>query len=240
MDQGRAVSALLALAFVVVGCASQPLPVADIPKPPSDDFPFGSIKTFDEVKAKFKGYHLTYIEQAQTKRQYAQNASETTFYGSIVAALGGAFESTATAIGGGLIAGGGSLYNDRYRLQLQAHNYETAASVMLCMYRASQDLSDANLAAFTLDAGPATTAAREIALDGLLTVRERLYRLQATFELGKPDANRLKEIVNTPKQKVEDAAGIQSAQTAEQKAITESQLAQFKNRIDQCVVQITG
>lgn len=55
----RQFAALLALAFIIAGCASQPLPVADKPKPESKNFPFGRIATFDDVKAKFKGYHLS-------------------------------------------------------------------------------------------------------------------------------------------------------------------------------------
>lgn len=225
------------------GCASTPLPVQDKPKPATDPFPFGDVSTFDNVNALFKGYHLSYSEEAVKKRTNAQTASETSFYSSVVGVLGGIAGSVPTAAAGGGMAAGAGLYQDRYRLQVQATNYETAADAMWCMYKASMDMSDVGLAALTLDDKPAARAARDIALDGLLLVRGKLYRLQSTFELGKPDPNKLKDAIQAPKQKVAEDQSKLTMLGAEQiraKEAAKANLDEYKKKIDECTARITG
>lgn len=229
---------LLAGAVIVMlsGC-STPLPIVDRTTP-NGDFPFGDVGSFDKVKAKFKDYYLLYSDEAQSKRVVAQRASETGFYGAIVGVLGGLAKDFDTAATGALVGAGAGLYNDRYRLQVQAANYETAADAMFCMYRASVDISDKNLKHLIFMNQPAEIAIRDIALDGFISVRGKLYKLQASFVLGQPDPNRLKAALNAPQSDPATKKGTQTL--ASDDATVQALLPDYKNKLDQCFAKISG
>jgi hypothetical protein len=230
----------LMCAVTLSACSSLPLPVVDTPNPDADKMPFGDISTFDNVKAKFKGYYLAYSEAAKDKRTSAQSASEVGFYGAVLGVVAGIAKDVNTAIGGGLIGSGAGLYNDRYKLQVQAQSYEVSADAMLCMYLASQDLVTRDIAEFNVGSADQSgdLAARDIAIDGLLRVRDKLYKLQTTFQLGTPDPNKLKDAVNAAKSSV--TAKVLGVAASAARNMAESQLQVYKNQIDQCVAKTAG
>lgn len=225
----------LIIAILLAGC-SLPLPVPDRNDSANRPLPYGELRTFDTVKMKFKDYHLLYAEEAQDKRKLAQSSSEIGFYSSILAVLGGIGKSPEVAIGGALLGAGSAMYSERYKLQVQATNLETASDAMLCMYLKSQDIpSDAILKNLTVDSKTADIATRDIAIDGFLQVRSKLYRLQSSFELGKPDPNKLKDALKAPPASVGNAAGFTVDDPTSKEMLTK-----YKSEIDQCVSKITG
>lgn len=199
MGRNASKVAVLAGMMMLTGCSSLPLPPRDDPNS-SGKFPFGDVSTFEEVRSAFKGYYRTYSEEALAKRVSAQKSSETGFYGAILGVLGGVAKEVGVAATGAVIGAGSGLYSDRYRLQVQAQSYEVSADAMLCMYLASQDMDSPRLSMFNLDGAnqPGDLAARDIAIDGLLRVRDKLYKLQSKFELGQPDTNKLKDALKQP------------------------------------------
>jgi len=226
-----------AVIVTLTGC-STPLPIVDRDNP-TGTFPFGDVSSFDNVKAKFKDYYLLYSDEAQTKRIYAQRASETGFYGAVFGVLGGLAKDVDAAITGAVVGASAGLYSDRYRLQVQAANYETAADAMLCMYRASIDISDNNLSNLTFIKQPAKIAVRDIALDGFIAVRGKLYKLQASFALGQPDPNKLKDALNAPKSDTPTKSSDKATLSMEESTI-QALLPDYKNKIDQCLAKISG
>lgn len=109
---------------------------------------------------------------------------------------------------------------------------------MFCMYRASVDISDKNLKHLIFMNQPAEIAIRDIALDGFISVRGKLYKLQASFALGQPDPNRLKAALNAPQL---DPARNKGTQTlASDDATVQALLPDYKNKLDQCFAKISG
>ncbi|MDP1927565.1 MAG: hypothetical protein Q8K62_03540 [Thiobacillus sp.] len=229
----KSVLTLLVVPVAFGGCAT-PLPVVDTPKY-EKELPFKA-NTFDDVKISFMGFYHAYNDEAKDKRRKNQTASETSFYSSIIGLIGGVAEAVPVAIAGATVAAGSGIYSDRYRLQVQAGNYEMAADAMLCMYFASQDLTSDGLKKLTIADKPAEVEAREIARDALLKVRDKLYRLQASFVLGQPDISKLKDALKAaPANNVSKASGFATFDVKEEEALKE-----YKNKIDQCVARITG
>lgn len=89
---------LSALVIALTGCGT-PLPVED-KLSRTKVVPF-DLSTFDSIKIEFRTYYLIYSDAAVSKREYAQNSGEVTFYSAIVSVVGGAYGSVKTAIGAG-------------------------------------------------------------------------------------------------------------------------------------------
>lgn len=181
---------LSALAIALSGCGT-PLPVED--KLGSTKVVPFDLATFDSIKNEFNKYYLIYSDAAVSKREYAQNSGEITFYSAIVSVVAGAYGSVKAAIGAGGIGAGAGLYSGRYNFIVQATNYETAADSMMCMYLASQDMTSAGLALLEppLLESPLNIQARDIAKEGFLAVRSKLYRNQSNVVLTQPDMGKL-------------------------------------------------
>ena len=239
--QMSALSLASAVLFASTGCT--PLPIVDRAESTTADFPFGDIGTFDKVKAKFKDYYVLYTTKAQDDRVIAQYASETGFYGAVIGVLGGiAKDITAVASGAGIGAGAG-LFSDRYRLQVQAANYEAAADAMLCMYRASIDISDAKMEKLVVEDQPATSVIRDVAVDGFIAVRSKLYNLQANFALGQPDPNKLKDALTAPPKDAapkKNPGGTGFVALDANETTVQELLKGYKNNIDQCLAKISA
>lgn len=117
---------------------------------------------------------------------------------------------------------------------------------MLCMYFASQDITTVGMKYLLMSGNPASFEAMEIARDGLLRVRDKLYRLQATMELGQPDIGKLRDALTRPKTDTSkqdlDTMTLKSLKTDDlmQQSKAEALLPEYKNKIDLCVAKITG
>lgn len=250
-------ASLIIFAALLTGCAT-PLPVKDSPKQASDSLR-GQLKTFEDVKKNLAGFADTYEKAAKDLRETAQTNSETGFYASAFAVVGGMANSLSAALTGGAVAGGAGLLSDRYRMQQQAQNYEAAEDAMNCMFLASDDINTSllNRSRFTVKSVEinAEQTITEIARDGLLTVRGRLYKLQTSLELAKPDIAKMKAALGADPQPVSSTVAakaelqrtdLTSAQKAEADARAEATakneelLGDFKNKIDVCVAKITG
>lgn len=226
----------VSLVLLVTGCAG-PLPVVDEPTS-NAKIPFQG-DAFNQLKEKMQGYYDAYIKKAEGLRRKNQKASEVTFYSSLLGLIGGAAESVNTVIAGAVGAAGGSVYSDRYGLQVQASNYELAADAMLCMYFASEDITDHEMAGFLMDAQPAKSEATRIARDSMLRVKDKLYRLQAALELGKADITKLIEAIKASGSNVgKEGKGNEALTAPEEK--TKAALREYKKEMDQCVAKITG
>lgn len=234
MRKSASKAAVLAGMVVLTGCSSLPLPPRDDPNS-SGKFPFGDVDTFEQVRTAFKGYYRTYSEEAVAKRVSAQKASETGFYGAILGVVGGVAKEVGVATTGAVLGAGSGLYSDRYRLQVQAQSYEVSADAMLCMYLASQDMDSARLSMFNLEGAKQSgdLAARDIAIDGLLRIRDKLYKLQSKLELGQPDPNKLKDALTKPPATVTENAKFAAGQTAAVENVVAVALSSFTGTDDE-------
>lgn len=235
---------------LLAGCgALQPLPVAEFSsneqfnQAVDQKLPFGDLNSFQKVQDAFVAYHNLYTAEARRKRQAAQNVNETSFYSSILGVLGGLAKSLEAAATGAVGAAGAGLMSDRYKLAVQASNYELAADALLCMYHLLPGATDEVLSSFRFvdRDSPADIELREIALNGLLGVRSKLGRLQSSFELGRPDPNRLKEALLQTKDKAadtRDAASIRSA--ARQRIPSAEEIAGYRAAVKACDSKIAG
>lgn len=269
----RTAAIAFVFAMLLVGCAT-PIPVKNSPtfvchERSEDGFlqydrsgntidkacnpPIEDAANFNDLIRLYSGYYQTYIMEAKAKRLAGQNASEVSFYGAVVGILGGMANSTATAIAGGTVAAGGQLMSERYRHQVQAVNYELAADAMLCMYIAAKDIGvdfTDSRTSYRMFNQPSDVALRDIGRDGLLRVKDKLYRLQSRFELGRPDPSLLKQSLASPPEepKKPDPAknnqlmGIFNAHTDKTSEDTPSAraAANFKNKIDECYSKMGG
>lgn len=187
---------------VFAGCASTPMPVVDNPSDyDSRTMPWGDINKVADAEVKFRSYYLLYSEEATRKRMYAQKDNEVGFYASTIGILGGIAKSVPVAAAGGLVGAGTGVYNDRYKLISQTHNYELASQAMRCMYFTTQEVSAIPEGKYFIQLGvgtptPVEKELKRIAVKNLMSVRDKLINLQATFELGKPDLTKLKEAAN--------------------------------------------
>jgi hypothetical protein len=209
--------AMLFAIALLVGCAT-PLPVAEFDAPGTSggrtiasyaarDFPYGELKTFAQVQGAMRAYRHLYLEEADKKRLQAQNASEVSFFSSIVGVLGGVAKSQDAALAGGGVAAGAGLYADRYRLTVQAKNYETAAEALECMFQILPEGAAEALAAFQIKGTAAglDSVFRTAALESLFFVRSKLRSLQTTFEFGTADVNKLKDALSKKADEVEES-----------------------------------
>lgn len=190
----------------LVGCSTGlPIPVADFDGNASY---VNAVNAFDGLtafttvegaKGAFKAYFILYRAQATEKRKLAQSTSEFSFYSALGAAIAGIAKSPTGAIAGAAGSAGASIFSERYKLALQAANYDLAASAMRCMQSETSVFTPGALAAlsFTRANGTVVSAEvelRDIAAKNFLSVQDRLYKLQSTFELAAPDFNKLRAI----------------------------------------------
>lgn len=244
----KALAAAVFSAVCLVGCGTipTPLPVAKLPEDyMNKDEPWAKINSLDDAAKTFLAYSIFYTDQAAAKRKMAQNANETSFYSSVIGVIGGIVKSATTAITGGVVGAGAGLFTDRYRLDVQAHNYETASTAMRCMYLATNDVNSGNVSAYRIQLlngapMPADAQLKRIAIDDLLVVLDHLYRLQASFQLGQPDVNKLKEPViadlKTVKKPGEETGFVASGDEETQR----QRIANYKGDMEKCTGLITG
>ena len=241
----------ISILFLVLisGCASTPLPVAEFSSEDaynaaaSRRLPFGDLNSYEKVRVAFVAYHNLYDDTAKSKRLSAQRSNETGFYSSIIGVLGGIGKSVETAAVGAIGAAGAGLYGERYRLTVQASNYELAADAMLCMYNLLPNATDEGLRAYRFISpdSPADLEIRNIALEGLLSVRSKLGRLQAAFELGRPDPNKLKDAITEKKQDASDVPTQRSLLRARNvEPPSKEEVENYKKGIKVCAANITG
>jgi hypothetical protein len=236
----RAASVLL---LALLASCTTPLPVAefDASRWKFEDYakreiPFGKVDTFPQVRAAVLAYYNLYSEEASQKRLRAQTTSEISFYSSIVAILGGLAKSREIVEAGGLTAAGAGLYSERYRLTVQAQNYEMAASALMCLYTASTEDIEKKSKVYKLNGTNETAedAFRKALLESLLGVRERIRRLQENFQLGQPDVNKLKEALGqksdtvTPDQDPQKKASLAALPNVNDTAALERYLSALK------------
>lgn len=206
--------------FVVVlplaGCTSSlPLRVAEFDNEAQfkassqKSIPYGNPQTFDEVRAAFLAYYNLYLAEADGKRLNAQRANEAGFYSAVIGVIGGIAKSIEVAVGGAVGSAGAGLYGDRYRLGVQAHNYELAAKSLRCMYQLLPGATDTSLSAFrfTTSNRAADIELRDVALTGLTNIRDKLRTLQTSFEFGQADLSKLKQAMQDGKDNAAPNAG---------------------------------
>ncbi len=115
-------------------------------------------------------------------------ASDITFGGGVVAAVGGLIKSTATAMTGVAAAGGGSFATERYVYEVQSQNYERAADAFDCMLAVlipNESVSGVS----------ATFLIRQID-----KVKKSLRKAQRDTKLQMPDIGKLKEAIEKTRQ----------------------------------------
>lgn len=229
------------------GCSSVPIPVAnDISETTVDDskLPQGNLTTTANVLSSMRRHSKLYSLEAYKKRRNALISSETTFYSSIVGVVGGLTKSITTAVAGGAGAAGASLYSDRYKLEIQALNYENAADAMDCMILATEPVSVTQINHYDYlipDSGLQILASEHIKLvgaNGVMQIRKRLDKLQTRFELGKPEFSKIKEVLSQQKgssfQKSDTETAKMAIPSSEDNTYTYL-INEYKTKIDGCV-----
>ena len=189
----------------LVGCGTAlPIPVVDF----EDDASFQqaasrfhALRKFEDFKGAQQALHayaVLYQDEASKKRLLAQRLGEVSFYSALGGAIAGIARSPEGAFTGAVGSASAGILSDRYRLTLQAANYDLAAEAMRCMDRETIPFSEAGISglSFTI-AGQSVVAEsemRDIAAKNFLLVYDRLQKLQATFTLGNPDLNKLRDV----------------------------------------------
>lgn len=243
----------IAVAVISTGCAT-PLPVAEF----QNDVEFyqaayahtvvGKFGTLAESALTFRAYTNLYGKEEARKRQQAQNASEFSFYSSVVAALGGIAQSREVAIAGGLGAAGGGIYNERYNLKVQATNYKNASAAMECMDTETIAVASVPVQNFQIQQRAGNTigadvALRDIAQENFRLVRNKLRSLQSDLVLGTPDLGRLQEAARDKPDNVAPVAHLvrpaNAAAQAEEDADKEK-VAAYRNKMKACAASILG
>lgn len=227
---------LLALTASLSSACTSPLPIP-VAEPSSECLNDSSLKacrnptdglsTFDSVIRAFRAYAITWSSESTKKRQQALATSEVSFYGALVGAIGGIVQSPPTAIAGASLAAGSSIYSQRYRLEVQAANYDLAAASMQCMYDYTSPLLGTPSSAATIEA-------RDIALENLHRVRDKFRSLQNSFELGKPDVG---GIVSGIKTRDKD---IQAFREAGEVDVGAARLKGLSGALSVCVAKMNG
>lgn len=218
----------------ISGCASPwPIPVAQ----PSADClhdktltacqnESDNLDTLADVIRAFRAYAVTWRQAADGKRQDAQASSEVSFYGALIGAIGGIVKSPPTAIAGTAVAAAGGIFSQRYRLDVQASNYDLAANAMQCMYDYSLPLLSGNY--------DGTNEQRDNALSDLMLVRNKLRTLQNTFQLGTPDISKLTDAVKRQPQLTQTMGNGLTASALKERADG------LKSALAICVAQMSG
>ncbi|MFM0557594.1 hypothetical protein P0D69_42650 [Paraburkholderia sediminicola] len=182
------------------------------------------LDTLADVIVAFRAYAVTWRGSADGKRQDAQASSEVSFYGALVGAIGGIVKSPQTAIAGTAVAAAGGIFSQRYRLDVQAANYDLAANAMQCMYDYSSPLLTGGYTG--------TNEQRDNALADLTLVRNKLRTLQNTFQLGTPDISKLTDALkNQPKLNATDLVT---------PAALKERADGLKDGLAACVAQMSG
>lgn len=248
MDRTLIVLTMVCLA----GCAT-PLPIAEFDPPDKAggrhfnkyadrSLPYGSVKTFGEVQTAMRAYRHLYLEEADKKRLQAQSASEVSFFSSVLGVLGGVARSQDAALTGGGIAAGAGLYSDRYKLIVQAANYEKAAEALECMYLLLPDGVSEHLGAFRVKSENASAESvfRTAALESLLFVRSKLRTLQSTFQFGDADVNKLKDALTKKSDDVEEGQDKLGVTRAKQASIDSDALKSYRKDLKACEAKYSG
>lgn len=172
--------AVVALA-TLSGCSSmRPIPVIKVDTADITDIQtaIGAMKTLSEK----------YQEKSDELAKDNYLASDITFGGGVVAAVGGLIKSTATAVTGVAAAGGGSFAAERYVYETQSLNYERAADAMDCM-----------LAVLIPNKSVTGVDATFLNLQ-VDKVKKSLRKAQRDTKLQMPDIGKLKEAIGQARQ----------------------------------------
>jgi hypothetical protein len=202
---------------VVVGCSTAlPIPVAEF----ENDVAFNKAAARFHALARFRdfkgaqkalhAYAVLYQDEANNKRLLAQKLGETSFYSALGGVIAGIAKSPEGALIGGIGSGAAGILSDRYKLTVQAANYDLAAEAMRCMDRETNPFSEAGISGLRFIFGAESVSAdleiRDIAAKNFLIVQDRLQKLQANFVLGTPDFNKLRELAKTQPERVDRTA----------------------------------
>lgn len=199
---------VISMPLVLGACGTYPIHIPEpartegkIPASADNAIPFAKVQDLSDASHEFAAYYRLYEQEAYRKRRNEFGANETGFLMGVIGALGGIGKSVETAAAGALGAAGAGLYSDRYRLTVQAQNYELAAAAMRCMYFLTQDIANSEYGSVKFVGDERTFSERSLsaARQNFWLVYDKLRRLQTTFALGQPDLSKLsqKPVANT-------------------------------------------
>lgn len=231
---------------VLTGCAT-PLPIVDYAStqeraqgPYARYQPQNNFSDLPKAVEEFEAYYFLYQHTSDQLNLRKQSAGEVGFFSSVLAILGGAAKSPGAVVTGGLGTVGSSIYSERYRLDVQAANYDQAARAMRCLSLETRDLDAAALPAaqFTAVGQPSLDALPEVlrvARDAFIEVRDRLRSLQIKITLGSPDLGKLKEVAQAKRDSVTPKA-IAPAAALAALAVTASneKIELYRGRVKAC------
>jgi hypothetical protein len=200
--------------------------------------PFAGVSSLEDATLKLAQYYKLYNDEAAKKRRNNFAADEAGFLMGTAGVLGGIGKSIEIAAAGALGAAGASVYSDRYRLQVQAANYELAAKSLRCMYFLAEDIQPVYA---TRRNDRFTDNGAIVGPDVLVTIRqnflkvhERLQSLQNSFQLGQPDLSKLTAAAS--KRGVDNESKSMPQQDKDEAA----SLGTFKAEMEKCAAIITG
>lgn len=189
----------------------------------------------------------TYQDEATKKRKLALKSSDTGFIAGVTAVVAGVTKAPATAIGGGAVAAGSSMFDERYLLNLQAENYEKAAKAMQCLWSASLSIPKTGIETYKTFANNNITDSKSnillIARSSIFTIRDKLDSLQIAFKLGEPNADKLRDLFSNPVQQTTAAteAELSTLITGGNKSSADDPLAaplsRYKQETSLCIAQ---
>lgn len=237
-------SIIIVIIVLLSGCSSlHPLPVRE---PPAVDdkgnrttpnnqrgglFP---ATNHQEAIDNLKIYSDFYQDESNRLRAKAYGASDTTLAGGIIGIIGGLASSPETAIAGGLLAGGSSIWSERYQFIVQSKNYEKASDSMYCMYRHLYPVNSGMIPINYIN-------------ERIYEVRRKLRKAQSSVELISPDlgeleqklstlASKKKEKEDTEKQLNNGAVGITVSQLQQRLIVQEIEI--LKGELSKCTVEL--
>lgn len=197
--------------------------------------------TFDGAKQILKLYATHYEDQADSLRRNDYQMSDVTLGGGIVGILGGLAKSSGTALAGGLIAAGGAIPESRYKLTVQAENYEKASDTMYCMHKAITAFGKVQ------EADKDSWLPEEVN-DHIDRVRRQLRKVQSTITLTSPDLTalqkNLEELSSAQKETIrlnEQIANLKKRNqnfVASETELNEAKRIEMRSQLDKCVTSL--
>ena len=132
--------AVIAGCAMVAGCV-RPLPVK---QPTTADLSADHVtviglpvpSTIDDVRRQLRAYERVYANEAAERLLLVHKGADTTLAGNLIGMAGGLAQSPEVSVLGLLLSTGGAIPEQRYRMALQADNYNQAADAMRCLQRA--------------------------------------------------------------------------------------------------------
>jgi len=227
--------------FLTACTSPLPVPVVDLDDNCRDSskkmckFSEYSLNSLSDVNERFAFYATLWEREADKKRMQASAAGEVTFIGLLTSAIGLATKSTETIIVGGSAGAVGTIYNKRYALDIQSHNYDLASQIAQCMFIASSSYLNID----------DDKAFRLLALESLFALKRKLRNIQTNLVLATPDFAALQTAISggrvVMKNDDEQIAGVNFMINGHKAYVAVSTyFEEYSKRMKSCASQIGG